>query len=71
MKLSASNRSNFAASIDSTYAPETSVVLRYRNILNLGMTDEEDSKYKALLQSTSIKEGARIFHLINFSFGLI
>ena len=66
MKLSASNRSNFAASIDSTYAPEASVVLRYKNILNPGMTDEEDLKYKALLQSTSIKEGARIFHLMNF-----
>jgi len=49
--------------IDTQYDLETSIVLRYRNAFKSEMTDEEDSKYKELLQRTSIREGARIFPL--------
>lgn len=66
MKLLARDKSNFAAQIDSTYDAETSVVLRYRNLFVTGMGDGVDAKYKEFLQKTSIEEGARIFHLVNF-----
>jgi threonine synthase len=52
--------------IDSKWDRETSVVLRYRNAFTFGATEEEDSRFKALLGETSIKEGARIFPLLSY-----
>lgn len=52
--------------IDTKYSPETSIVLRYRNAFEFGTTDREDSEYKECLQMTSIREGARIFHLLTY-----
>lgn len=52
--------------IDSKWARETSVVLRYRNAFTFGANDEEDSTFKALLGKTSIKEGARILPLLDY-----
>jgi threonine synthase len=54
------------ACIDSKWARETSVVLRYRHAFTFGATDEEDSQFKTLLAETSIKEGARILFLLNY-----
>lgn len=50
--------------IDAKYGPERSIVLRYRNAFKSEMTDEEDSKYKEWLETTSIREGVRIFPLL-------
>ena len=52
--------------IDSKWARETSVVLRYRNAFTFGATDEEDSRFKTLLGETSIQEGARILPLLDY-----
>lgn len=53
-------------SIDTKWSREDSVVLRYRNAFTFGDTDEEDSRFKALLEETSIQEGARIFPLLSY-----
>lgn len=57
--------SHFLASIDTKYPAETSIVLRYRNAFTFG-TQEEDSRFKDLLKSTSIREGSRIFFLLEY-----
>lgn len=59
----AGNKTNLRKVIDSSYDSETSIVLRYRNALQFGGTDKENSEYKGWLEKTSIKEGARIFPL--------
>jgi len=59
------SNSSFLASIDTKYPPETSIVLRYRNAFMFGR-QEEDSRFKDLLKSTSIQEGSRIFFLLNY-----
>lgn len=53
-------------SIDSKWACESSVVLRYRNAFTFGATEEEDFRFKELLGETSIKEGARILPLLSY-----
>jgi threonine synthase len=57
--------SHFLATIDTKYPAETSIVLRYRNAFTFG-TQEEDSRFKDLLESTSIREGSRIFFLLKY-----
>lgn len=52
--------------IDSKWSREASVVLRYRNAFKFGATDEEDSTFKELLAKTSMREGARVFPLLNY-----
>jgi len=66
MKFLAGNKRDFNRNIDSKYLPEKSIVLRYRNAFQFGMTEEEDSKYKEWLQRTSIREGARIFPCLTY-----
>ncbi len=66
MKLLAGNKIDLNRAIDPEYGTETSIVLRYRNAFQFGMTTEEDSEYKKWLQSTSIREGARIFPLLTY-----
>ncbi len=61
----ASSNSHFLKSIDKKYPAETSIVLRYRNAFTFGAEDE-DSRFKDLLKSTSIREGSRIFSLLNY-----
>ncbi len=51
--------------IDPAYAPERSVVCRYRNAFTFGSGDEDASYKKALLE-TSIREGVRIFRLLTY-----
>ncbi len=62
--MSASN-GDFLKSIDRKIPAETSIVLRYRNAFTFG-TEEEDARFKDLLKSTSIREGARIFSLMTY-----
>jgi len=59
------SKARFLESIDRKYAAETSIVLRYRNAFTFG-AEEEDARFKDLLKSTSIREGARIFCLMNY-----
>jgi threonine synthase len=66
MKLSAGNKLDLDRAIDPEYKTEASIVLRYRNAFQFGMTAEEDSEYKKWLQRTSIREGARIFPLLAY-----
>lgn len=62
--MSASS-SHFTKVIDTKYAAEKSVVLRYRNAFTFG-APEEDRQFKELLTKTSIQEGARIFFFLNY-----
>jgi len=66
MKLSAGNKLDLDRAIDPEYKTEASIVLRYRNAFQFGMTAGEDSEYKKWLQRTSIREGARIFPLLAY-----
>jgi len=50
--------------IDTSYAPESSIVLRYRNILKSVYYGKEE--YREYLKQTSIREGARIFYILNY-----
>ena len=61
MKLLIRDKAGLDRAIDPKHDPETSIVLRYRNVFQFGETAEEDSEYKKWLQRTSIREGARIF----------
>jgi hypothetical protein len=58
--------SRFEECIDTRYAPEQSVVLRYRKALRDGHTDEENARFWGWLEKTSILEGARIFPLMEY-----
>ncbi|MFO7692551.1 MAG: hypothetical protein R6V57_05655 [Vicinamibacterales bacterium] len=51
--------------IDAAYAPEVSVVCRYRHAFSSGAPDE-DAAFRQALLDTSIREGARIFPLLSF-----
>src|SRR4030043_174874 len=64
MKLLTGNKIDLNRAIDPKYKTEKSIVLRYRNAFQFGMTVEEDSEYKEWLKRTSIREGARIFPLL-------
>ena len=66
MKLSVGNSLDLDRVIDPEYKTEASIVLRYRNAFQFGMTAGEDSEYKKWLQRTSIREGARIFPLLAY-----
>jgi threonine synthase len=66
MKLIVNNKIDFDRAIDSDYKTEKSIVLRYRNAVQFGVTQEEDLEYKDCLQKTSIREGARIFPLLTY-----
>ncbi len=52
--------------IDTKYDPETSIVLRYRNAFQSEMTEDEDWRYKEWLLKTGIREGARVFPLLDY-----
>jgi len=66
MKFLAKNKAEFGQRIDSTYSPDSSIVLRYRNAFQWGETVEEDSNCKKWLEKTSIREGARIFPFLTY-----
>lgn len=56
----------FRQAIDRSRDAARSVVLRYRHALQLAPTQAEDQRLKDLLEKTSIQEGLRIFHLLNY-----
>jgi threonine synthase len=65
MNVLKNNKPDLSEFIDSRFAPETSVVCRYRNAFNFGSADE-DAAYKQALLETSLREGARIFPLLTY-----
>ena len=54
---------SFDAYLDTTYSADSSLVLRYRHLLRHHETDEWNEKFKELLKSTSLREGARVVPL--------
>ena len=66
MKPSIMNRLNLSDLIDRGCSPETSIVLRYHNVLTMGMAEDERQTYNRWLEKTSIREGARIFPLLTY-----
>jgi len=65
LRLLASNRAEFEQYIDESRDAEDSIVLRYRNAVELG-DGRDDAGIKEWLGRTSIREGARIFRLATF-----
>jgi hypothetical protein len=55
----------FERHIDPRYPADRSIVLRYKDHFRFGDTIEEDKEFKRWLEKTSIREGARIFHLFS------
>jgi hypothetical protein len=66
MRLSVRNRPEFDTCLDTGYSPRESIVLRYRHAFDYGKTEKETAVYKAWLQKTSIREGARILSLLHY-----
>lgn len=66
MILRAKNKAELDKHIDAAYGPQTSIVLRYRNVFRFHGSPRKDAGYKKWLQKTSIREGARIFPLLNY-----
>ena len=56
----------FENSIDSCYAADRSIVLRYKDCFSFGNTPQEDETFKLWLSKTSIQEGCRIFQLVSY-----
>ena len=65
MRLFEEAKQNLDDFIDVRYAPEESIVARYRNAFTFG-EPEEDREYKQLLLETSLREGARVFPLLKY-----
>ena len=66
MRLLVKSRSDLESVIDDGYSPEESIVLRYINAFILGKNPSEDRDLKGWLRRTSIREGARISHLLRY-----
>jgi threonine synthase len=58
--------SDFARRIDTRHEPTESVVLRYRRVVQPEITDDRSALSDEWLQKTSIREGARIVHLLSY-----
>jgi hypothetical protein len=59
------DKRSFSECVDDAFAPETSIVCRYRNAFNFGAPDE-DAEFKRSLLKTSLREGVRIFPLLTY-----
>ncbi|MFC1837083.1 hypothetical protein ACFLYW_00170 [Thermodesulfobacteriota bacterium] len=66
MKLLAENNTSFTSSIDQAHRPESSIVCRYRNAVQLDDRQDNDLLLKQYLLDTSISEGARIVPLMTY-----
>lgn len=66
MKLLAENSSSLKGCADLFYGPETSIVCRYRNAVQFDDIAEHDPALKQYLLDSSIREGSRIVHLLNY-----
>jgi len=66
MKLLAEDRATFEKSIDVAYGPETSIVCRYRNAVQVDDPAGQDLAIKRYLLESSIREGARIVPLLTY-----
>ena len=65
MSVIASDKPAFGAAIDGACPAEVSVVGRYRNVFTFGQP-AEDAEYKRALLQSSLREGARIFPLLDY-----
>jgi hypothetical protein len=61
-----SSAREFLSAIDRRHSAEQSVVLRYRNCLRFEESPAADEDFKVHLDSTSIREGLRIFPFITY-----
>jgi hypothetical protein len=66
MKVLEEDKRKFDECVDAAFAPETSIVCRYRNAFSFGAPDE-DAEFKRTLMKTSLREGARTFPLLAFN----
>ena len=66
MKLLAESKSVLERSVDNAYGPESSIVCRYRDAVQLYDDDERDLAFKRFLLKNSIREGARIVRLLSY-----
>lgn len=57
----------FSTAIDRRFDASHSVVLRYRHALRLEETEQEDSRLKDLLTTTSVREGLRVLPLLRYN----
>jgi len=57
---------DFERWVDTHYDATKSIVLRYRNVVRSGSGTEDADRSDAWLQRTSIQEGARIVHLLDY-----
>lgn len=53
----------FAEAIDNRHPASQSVVLRYRNALRLEPEEQDDARFKSILERTSIREGLQVLPL--------
>ena len=63
MKLIASS---FDANVDEAYSADSSIILRYRHLLQHHIAEEQNERIKELLKSTSLGEGARIVPFLTY-----
>ncbi|MBF0502177.1 MAG: hypothetical protein HQM09_18700 [Candidatus Riflebacteria bacterium] len=66
MRLFAENRSDFESCIDESFASETSIVSRYRNVFKFDDCVEKDLVFKQCLLECSIREGERVVSLMDY-----
>jgi hypothetical protein len=66
MRLLVENSAAFKKYIDPDYGPESSIVRRYRNAVELDEDAGHDAALKQYLLESSISEGARIIHLMTY-----
>jgi hypothetical protein len=66
MKLLARDSSELVGCIDEGVSAETSVVLRYRDAVQLYDDRDKDLAFKSHLLKTSIREGIRVFPLLTY-----
>lgn len=56
----------FETTIDPRHDASRSIVLRYRDAFRFGETDDENERFKALLERCSIAEGVRLVPLVEY-----
>lgn len=66
MKLLAEDSSSLKRCVDPSHGPETSIVCRYRNVVQLDDGAEHDLALKQYLLESSIREGTRIVQLMTY-----
>jgi len=66
MRILPNDKQGFLRLLDDAYSPESSIVLRYRNLIGFEENLTREARYKEWLTQVSIREGARIFPLLKY-----